>query len=154
MILILVRHGEALPDSLSPKRPLSDRGIADIRRIATFLKNSGIPLDQIFYSTKLRARQTAEILYKTACPRALFQEMPGLEPDDPAEPLVAAADTWKKNTLVVGHLPCLAILLNRLTDMPDSACPVQFLTGTAMILEREGHGQWQIHAVVNPTILR
>jgi phosphohistidine phosphatase len=154
MILILVRHGKALSDVLNPKRPLSDRGISDTRRIATFLKNSGIHLDQVFYSTKLRARQTAEILYKTVCPRAQFQEIPGLEPDDPAEPIVRTIDTWLKNTMVVGHLPFLDNLLSHLLGDPTRACPVQFLTGTAVIFEREDRGQWQINVVVNPTILK
>lgn len=154
MILILVRHGKALSEVLSPKRPLSDRGISDTRRIATFLKNSGIPLEQVFYSTQLRARQTAEILYKTVCPRAKFQEMPGLEPDDPVAPIVGTIDTWNKNTMTIGHLPFLADLLSHLLGDPTRACPVQFLTGTAVILEREDHGQWQIHAVINPTILK
>ena len=153
MTLILVRHGEALPDSLNPKRPLSDRGIADIRRIATFLKNSGIPLEQIFHSTKLRARQTAEVIQKTVSPRSVIREIPGLEPDDPVDPMVSAAEEWTKNTVVVGHLPFLGIFLGCLTSA-DSDCPVALVTGTAVILEKNGHGHWKVHAVVSPAILR
>ena len=37
MRLLLVQHGEAVPEQVEPARPLSARGAADVARIAEFL---------------------------------------------------------------------------------------------------------------------
>ena len=62
MRLYLVRHGDALSDSEDPKRPLSETGIEEAKKTGEFLKKAGEKPLKIIHSTKLRAKQTGEII--------------------------------------------------------------------------------------------
>ena len=61
MALFLVQHGKSLSKDVDPDQGLSKEGIAEVERIAAVAKEYSINVSQINYSTKTRARQTAEI---------------------------------------------------------------------------------------------
>jgi phosphohistidine phosphatase len=62
MRLCLVQHGAALAKEVDADRPLSEHGVRDVRRVAAFLKDAGIPVTRIVHSGKARAEQTAHLL--------------------------------------------------------------------------------------------
>ena len=61
MALFLVQHGKSLSKDVDPDQGLSKEGIAEVEQIAAVAKEYSITVSQINYSTKTRARQTAEI---------------------------------------------------------------------------------------------
>jgi phosphohistidine phosphatase len=65
MRLYLLRHGEAdWPnwDRPDDERPLTERGKKEMRKVAKFLRELDLPLDDILSSPLIRARQTADIV--------------------------------------------------------------------------------------------
>lgn len=65
MKLYLLRHGEAdWPDWDKPddERPLTERGIKEMKKVAKFLEKLDLKLDQIVTSPLPRAKETAEIV--------------------------------------------------------------------------------------------
>ncbi len=62
MQLVLVQHGEALPESIDPARPLTEHGREDVKQLATLLEAKGVRVARIVHSGKLRAKDSAAIL--------------------------------------------------------------------------------------------
>lgn len=84
MRLYLIQHGEAKSEEEDPDRPLTDRGVTDVRRVVGVAAGAGsVVVERIFHSGKTRARHTA-----AAWGEALgvpIDEADGLAPrDDPA----------------------------------------------------------------------
>ena len=52
MRLYLVQHGEARTEQEDPERPLTARGVADVRRVAGVAAAAGITAARIFHSGK------------------------------------------------------------------------------------------------------
>ena len=82
MRIYLVQHAKAKSDEDDPSRPLNDEGIKEIKKVKGFLKNLNIKVDCIFYSEKLRAKQTALILNEAVKSKQQPAEMKGLNPND------------------------------------------------------------------------
>ena len=61
-----VQHGIAVPKQVDAQRPLSEPGRAEVSRVATQLAKCKISIDTLFHSGKLRARQTAELIFATS----------------------------------------------------------------------------------------
>ena len=59
--LYLLRHGDAVPDQENLLRPLSDQGKDEVRHTATELNHYSPNIETVIHSTKLRAKQSAEI---------------------------------------------------------------------------------------------
>jgi phosphohistidine phosphatase len=58
----LVQHGEAKPETEDPERPLTEKGVEAVRRMATWAAQVGVRAVQIRHSGKRRAEQTATLL--------------------------------------------------------------------------------------------
>ena len=82
MKVYLVRHGEAVSSQFDPQRPLSAQGLADIRKVASFIKPLQISVEHIWHSGKLRAAQTAEILAESMSVIKDCSAHKGLKPND------------------------------------------------------------------------
>jgi len=155
MTLYLVQHAQAKPKEEDSQRPLSDKGRADIRKVATFLGKRGtVQVNRTLHSGKLRARQTAEALAERLKATGSVSETDGLAPlDDPA---VWAGRLAKldEDLILVGHLPHmgkLAALL--LTD--DAEQPViRFQMGGVVCLERDEEDIWSLRWMVVPELLQ
>ena len=71
--LYLIRHGiaeergDAWPDD--SKRPLTERGISRMRKIARALEHLGVTFDVLLTSPLVRTRQTAEVIASVFEPR-------------------------------------------------------------------------------------
>lgn len=108
MILYLVQHARAKSKEEDPKRPLSGDGVVEINKMASYLANLNIKVEEVFHSSKLRAKQTAEVLTVKIQPEGRLSEIEGLLPlNDPGiwEKRVAQIN---RNIVLVGHLPHLS----------------------------------------------
>lgn len=116
MKLYLLRHGNALTAAEDPKKGLSEQGKKQINKIAKQAKVFDLKIDQIYYSTKYRAKMTAE-LFANVFGAIPLEEQQGLSPtDDPFRWMTRL--TGEKNILLVSHLPFLEWLVEALLGKP------------------------------------
>jgi phosphohistidine phosphatase len=154
MRLYLTQHGLAVPKEVDPDRPLSEQGREDARRLARFLGSTGLRVEQVLHSGKVRAEQSAALLAEALLPGGQAQGHDGLNPNDPVEPLVAEIAAWTTDTLLVGHLPFLGRLASLLL-VADSDRPILgFQPGTMACLERDPAGQWILAWMIRPELIR
>jgi phosphohistidine phosphatase len=154
MKLYLVRHGDAVSSEVDPGRPLSNRGRADVRRVASFLAQTGVqPPNSIRHSGKRRAEQTAELLADALGTTTRVEELPGLDPHDSTDEFLYTLHEWTEDTMVVGHLPFLEKLVSRLLVGDESASVVSFSPATIVCLERAEAGRWCVIWMVCPELL-
>ena len=148
MRLYLVRHGEAN----TPDQSLTEVGREESAAVATHLKSCAVSIDEILHSTKLRAKQTAEIMGSIIAPDVALIEREGLKPNDPVAPFIEEITTFDRDVMVVGHLPFLEHLLTMLIYKEETLSPIS-LTGSCVVcLEGEGE-HWFISWVVSPSLV-
>jgi phosphohistidine phosphatase len=149
MPIYLVRHGEALPGGDDAARPLSDRGRAEIERVAALAVRLGLRAHEIRHSGLARARQTAEILAARLAPPSGVTAAPGLGPAD--DPSIAARECERQPDLLmlVGHLPHLGRLASLLLTGHTGRELIRFGTGTIAALAR-GDGGFLVELVIRP----
>ena len=153
MKLYLVQHAEAKAEEEDPARPLSEKGLKDIRSVAGFLRGKNIRVSRILHSGKLRAKQTAEALSEAIPSSIGVEETGGLAPlDDPCaweERLSAESG----DVVLVSHLPLLAKLAGLLLASDPERKVVDFRMGGIVCLEKSEEGDWSIQWVLTPRIL-
>lgn len=118
--LYLIRHGvaedrgEAWPDDA--KRPLTDRGIARLRKAARGLAAIGVDFDVILTSPLVRARQTADVIAAGLEPRPAIVAVDALAPGAgwPALAAELARHARRPRIALVGHEPGMGELAARL----------------------------------------
>lgn len=153
MRLVLVRHGDAAPGSDDDTRPLTRKGRAEIQLLTMFLHTSGISVQEVFHSGKVRAKETAEILAASVGNLQRAEEMAGLHPDDDVPATEARVAAFEDDTMLVGHLFHIQQLAaSLLTGDPRSEL-LPFGTGTAVGLQRQAGGPWMVEFVVRPELL-
>ena len=139
----LVRHGDAVGQTVDPKRPLSVKGRGDVQRTAQLALRGKIRISAIYHSGILRAFETARILADVlALPRGLHLHAGLLPEDDPAI-VKAELDLMEEPVAVVGHLPHLNRLAALLTSGDEKRPVVDFLPAMMIAFERQNH-QWKI----------
>jgi phosphohistidine phosphatase len=149
MRIYLVRHGEALPDGVDSARPLSQRGRAEVERVAHLVARLQPGVAEIRHSGLLRARQTAEILGGRLAPARGVHAVEGLGPmDDPAGAR-GECDAATEPLLLVGHLPHLGRLVSHLLLGAPGRELIRFHPGTLVALAR-GDGGWAVEWVLGP----
>jgi phosphohistidine phosphatase len=153
MNMYLVQHADAKSDQEDPLRPLSAKGREDIVRVAAYLSQLNMPLNKIFHSTKLRAKQTAEILFEYLKPGKGLSEADGLCPlDEPAiwaERLKDVTD----GVILVGHLPHLARLASLLLCGGGDKNIVSFRMAGIVCLRRDDTGVWSLQWMLTPDVV-
>lgn len=153
MKLYLVRHGNAVDGSNDMIRPLSKEGIAEVRKVADFLKDHGCQVDTIYHSVRLRAKQTAEILHERLKVKKLLVERSGLSPNDAVTDVADFVERHKEDIMLVGHMPFMGKLVSLLVDKESGRDLVIFRTGGVVVLEKKHGESWRIGAVIDPDIL-
>lgn len=112
MKLHFLRHAAALDGADDARRPLSDTGRKQARKLGRFLRRGEIVFDSAFTSPLVRARQTAEIVLDiTNGPQAVKLHptdalLNDTEADEFARWLAALPDAG--DVLLVGHEPSLS----------------------------------------------
>ncbi|MHC4419088.1 MAG: phosphohistidine phosphatase SixA [Planctomycetota bacterium] len=153
MELYLVRHGQAAAKVDEPGRPLTEPGAEVVEQVAVFAARTGIRVDEIRHSEKLRARQTAEILAESLQPPRGVNAVAGLNPEDDVHAMAETLEGEDGCLMLVGHLPFLGRLTGLLVA-GDTATPiVRFRTACIVRLVRE-QGSWSIDWVVTPDSAR
>lgn len=147
MKLFLVRHGEYIPESINPEKPLSDKGKSDIEKLGKQLKDNGYTVDEICHSNKLRAKETAEILAKYVLKTDKLSQQEGLCPNDDAKPWADKINTYSEDIMLVGHLPFMESLSGILLENDKFKTPVRFYEGTVAVLEKNSENKWIIEKV-------
>lgn len=147
MKLYLIQHGLALPKEKDQERPLSAQGEAQTQRTADYLMSRSINVDAIWYSTKLRAVQTAEIIAEAlACGNT--QARDDMNPLDTVEKLPGEILASNKDIMIIGHLPFLQKLAGRLlTGSEDSEIIAFKNSGVVSLIYDE---KWKIDGLVLP----
>jgi phosphohistidine phosphatase len=148
MYLYLVQHGIPVGEDVDPKRPLSDRGIEDVTKMAEFLKD--VRVNAVYHSGKDRARQTAEILAKTS--GVSPQEEKDLKPMDDPRVWEKRLKKMNEDTMLVGHLPFMGYLASLLLTGDQDSLIVAFKQGAMVCLRRES-SVWTLQWMVMPELV-
>lgn len=158
MRLHLLRHAEAAPGVPDAGRALTERGRAQVVRMAELMDWSFLSgLKQVEHSGLVRARQTAELLVERLGSKAPLQVRPGLRPND--EPVMLGLDlaTCKEDRFLVGHNPQLARLAGLLLARGGSEVAVVVKKAGYLGLERvrpadkeNPFGQWALLWMISP----
>jgi phosphohistidine phosphatase len=146
MMLYLMQHAQAVPDEVDSQRPLSPEGRAAIGRVAVRAAQLALPLEHIYHSGKLRARQTAEVLAEALHLEDRLEELEGLGPKDHAEPLARwlRVETQKPapgGLVLVSHLPLLDRLASLLLTGDEESGVVVVQHAALIALEPKGDGK-------------
>ena len=146
-MLFLVHHSQAVDALIDPQRPLSDAGRLHAEQLARRAVDRGVKPDVIWHSGKLRARQTAEPLWRVCNPLAEFSAARGLQPDDPPDWIKDVVEGDARNIALVGHMPHMARLYRRLVGQQPSDAAGDFPQhGLVALEQREGHWRelWRV----------
>jgi len=152
--LILVRHGAAVPKSQDPTRPLSPEGVASVQRMGQYLRRvPELDIGAIWYSPKLRARQTAEWIARELGFSGPMSVEPALEPDADVMDTVRAIDRVARSLMLVGHLPHLNLLASYLVCGQADAEIFAFAPAAVLCLERTSHRVWKVVWFLHPDMV-
>ncbi len=152
MELYLSQHGKAESEEEDPRRPLSAEGREETERVARAAATAGIRVDAVWHSTKLRARQTAEIFAEALKPVNGIHEQDWLGPLDDPRTAVEAARERGEAVLMVGHLPHLSRLPSLLlTGGPERRVVDVRFSGIIALAEREEG--WMLSWYLRPELL-
>ncbi len=165
MRLYLVQHAEAVAKEENPDRPLSDKGRADVQRIAAFLGRGRMRVGRVIHSGKTRAAETAKLLADVVSPGTEIEEAAvGLAPNDSTGLFVRAIGNWLKDVaagveaagdvMLIGHLPFMGKMASLLVAGAEEAGVAAFTPGTVLCLEHSGEtGGWTIAWMATPGLL-
>ena len=153
MRIYLVQHGQAKSEDIDPDRHLTEKGIADVKKISCFLKGAALGVDVIWHSGKARAAQTAEILSQSVVAAQGSFQHKGLSPNDDVKPIKDELLRSGKDVMIVGHLPFLSKLSSLLLTGSDSNNIVAFQQGGVVCLEQNENILWQLRWMVVPDLL-
>ena len=153
MKLYLLQHGEALPEQVNPDRPLSKRGLEDVRCLAEFVWNHGILVKHVYHSGKTRARETAEVVGARMASGVTIEATTGLNPNDSVEPWAKQINNRQEDLLLVGHMPFMERMAAYLLSGNSSSQFVAFEPGSMLCLERDESGRWGIAWMIRPDLL-
>ena len=153
MKLYLVQHGEAVAKEDDPDRPLSEKGITDVKRIARALAQANVAVERVIHSGKLRAQQTAEILASEIAPGVQPEIHDQIRPNDNPGTFDLLSANRNNDIMVVGHLPFMAKLVSLLVADDDGLTLVAYKPGSIVCLQRIEVDNWQINWMLRPELL-
>lgn len=153
MRLYLVRHGEARSSEEDPEKRLSAKGLADVEKVAAFLRPQDLAVEAVWHSGKTRAVETAEVLAEAVTARQGVVRWPGLEPTDPITPVLNDVLRAEGDVMIVGHLPFVARLTSKLVTGDETVLRVAFGTATAVCIERDPEAGWRLVWMTSPEVL-
>jgi phosphohistidine phosphatase len=143
MDFYLMRHGEAVSETIDPLRPLSALGRQEVERVARLAVARNVQVSAVLHSGILRARQTAEIIAAPLCPPGGVRQISGLLPQD--DPWIAKAEleSAQESVLLVGHLPHMNRLAALLVHGDADRAAVEFAPATLVCCSSVG-SQWKM----------
>lgn len=153
--LYLVQHAESKTKEEDPQRSLSDKGRADVEKVAVFVsEHTTLKVDRILHSGKTRARQTAEVLAR------YLNSSGGVSVAEDLEPM-ADPSIWanrlveeKEDLMLIGHLPHLDKLAAKLICGDEAGRAVMFQNAGIICLNRDDAGVWSLYWMITPEMLK
>ena len=139
-----MQHGLAVDKADDPERPLSEAGIQQTQKIAETLRASGIIINRVFHSGKLRAIETADIM-ATVMDLEPATMIEGLSPND--EVTLLNLKLGPNDALYVGHLPHLENLITYLINGNVDHSIIKFQNSAVVCLEKSDNDyqlQWYL----------
>ncbi|MCX5751790.1 MAG: phosphohistidine phosphatase SixA [Candidatus Saganbacteria bacterium] len=128
MRIYLVRHGDAVLEEDDPARPLSAIGRAEADAAAILLQGERAEIDEIWHSTRLRAKETAQIIAERLGVNNVLEKK-GLSPYDPVFPIADQIKKSRKNILIASHMPFLGKLASLIKTGDAHKEKVEIKTG-------------------------
>lgn len=110
----IVQHGLATSKEENPQRPLSERGVYDIRCLARALQQQHTDLTHIYHSGKERSLQTAMIIADALNLSEHIKQIDGIGPVSDAELFARKIKTYADDLLVASHMPFVQNLCDAL----------------------------------------
>ncbi len=154
MRIYLVQHGQAKSKDVDPDRHLTEKGIADVEKLAGFLGQSKLSVAALWHSGKARAAQTADLLATSLAVGQGVIQQDGLAPQDPVNPVKEKIMQADADLMIVGHLPFLAKLASSLLIGDESRELVAFQQGGTVCIGRKGNEQqWRVYWMIVPELL-
>ncbi len=153
MRVYLIRHAHAVDGEEDSVRPLSRRGVNQIRDLARFLKPaSRFEPEEIWHSPLIRSLQTARLLQEHLQLDAPLMLVRDLEPEDDPRRIAHRLMETGRAVAVVGHEPHLSALASLLvTGKPT---PPVFVMKKAAVLALEGAGSyWMVRWHWSPKLI-
>lgn len=158
--LYLIRHGiaeergEAWPDDA--KRPLTEEGMASLRKAARGLVRLGVSFDAILTSPLVRARQTADAVASAFEVRPHIVAAESLAPGGTYQAVLADLEKHARRSRIalVGHEPGIGELASRLFG---SRHPLEFKKGAACRIDVDAvppTGPGSLRWFLTPRIMR
>lgn len=152
MKLYLMQHGEAMSKADNPERPLNEQGRNNAVKVAKFLAQAGVQIDQIRHSGKCRAEQTATIVAQALQIQDAVVAVDGLQPNDDIHPIANALRQEARDIMLVGHLPFLNRLASYLLTGESERTIVQFKNAGVICLEYQ-EGIWMVAWIIIPELM-
>jgi phosphohistidine phosphatase len=118
--------------------------LADVAKVADFLRPLGLKVAVIWHCGKPRAEQTAELLASAIAGEHGIVQQKGLAPDDPVKPVRKMIEKSEQDLMIVGHLPFLGKLAASLVTSDEAAEVVKFRYGGVVCLDRTDDGRWAV----------
>lgn len=150
MKLYLVRHGDSEPAGSDDERPLSQKGLADIKQLAQRISPFHLHVSRMVQSQKRRAQQTAQILASSMTVDSI-ETTPELDPSASLDFILKDLLLSEEDVLLVGHMPFMGKLASRLLANNEEKNIVYFKTGTMLCLEKIGD-EWMIRWMLPPSL--
>ena len=152
-MLYLIRHADAIDLHPDHARPLSDRGREQVKALAKFLgKSEAFSPDEIWHSSLVRARETAELLAKGLGFSGECREATGLRPEDDPREITGKLAKLDKSVALVGHEPHMSALASLLVTGATHPAAFVMKKGATLALERE-HDRWVVRWHISPGLL-
>jgi phosphohistidine phosphatase len=145
----LVRHGEAVSETVDPKRPLSRVGREQVEAVARLTLAKNPHVSAILHSGILRAKQTAEIIAEHLGTLVRVEPSGGLLPEDDPATAKGELEAAESSVMLVGHLPHMNRLAALLVNGDPNREVVVFGPATVVCCCRAG-SQWKITWVLTP----
>jgi len=158
--LYVIRHGlseergEAWPDDT--KRPLTEDGMARLRKAARALGRLDVAVDVVLTSPLVRTRQTAEIVAAAFSPHPALVNVDALAPGGSIAAAIAELEKYTRKTriAIVGHEPAIGELAARLAGVRQ---PLEFKKGAICRIDVDAlppKGPGILRWFLTPKILR
>lgn len=154
MNLYLVQHAKSAPKESDADQSLTEVGLSEAEKVAEYVTRHGsVSVKTITHSSKVRARQTAEVFYEALKGVKAIAAVKDLEPM--ADPLIWAdrLRLMEDDLMLVGHLPHLSRLASLLVCADPEREVVKFTNSTVVCLVRNETGTWSVGWMLSPDLV-
>ena len=154
MHIYLVRHAHALDGDDDAARPLSKKGLAQIRAVGGQLRKAkAVDAKEVRHSHLVRSHETAVRLTKRLRLDAELRSVSAIKPDDEPGTIARRLENLREPIMLVGHEPHLSALATLLVLGKAAAPRFYFKKCSVLRLDRDGE-HWSVRWQVSPEVVK